>query len=215
MKYTNNRFYKAWASMPAQADITRSWNARQIAAANASKIRTLSKQVYRNRGELKVKHNQMVSTTMPNASAATLELTLVEQGDDIYHREGNHIYCKGFNINMLCSAHDIDAYVVLSKNGTTPSYGDFQNRVGGFLYATQRSEFVVLGTLRTNGTFSFTPGDTIASQRSIRKKIHIPTFYNGVASGTGVRNRIFILVKNDTGVVQGYTVTVELFFRDN
>lgn len=201
--------------MPAQADITRAWNAKQIAAANASKIKTLSRQVYRNRGELKCKHNQMLSTTMPNGTASTLELTLVEQGDDVYQRTGNHIYIKGFNISGYVQHPNADIYVVLSKNGTTPSYGDFQNRVGGFLYATQRSEFVVLATITPRTTFLSIPsGATFNSTVRYGKRVNVSTFYNGVASGTGVRNRIFLVVKNDSGTVLSFGLNVELFFRD-
>ena len=157
----------------------------------------------------------MVSSTMPDASAATLELTLVEQGDDVYHRHANHIYCKGCNISGYVQHPNADVYLVLSKNGTVPSYGDFQNRVGGFLYATQRSEFVVLGTLAPKNTFLAGTASGFNNTVRFSKRFNISTFYNGTASGTGVRNRIYLVVKNDTGGVLSYGLNCELFFRDN
>lgn len=210
----NNRLFNAWNSMPYQADITRAWNAKQIAAANSTKIKSLSKQVYRNRGELKVKHGTITTTTMPTATASTVELTLIQQGSDVYQREGNHIYVKGFNISGFVTEGGMDVYVVLSKNGAVPSYGQFQNRVGGFLYANDRSEFTVLATWKNTSFTNYTTGDNFIQYIRMSRRINLSTWYNGPATGNGVRNRIFLLVKNDTGATQGYQLNCELFYRD-
>lgn len=215
-KYRNNRLFKAWASMPSQSAITSSWNARQIAAANSRRIAKLSKQVYRNMGEMKVKHVSLISSTMPNASTVVQELTLIAQGDDCFDREANHVFVKGLKIRGITSNPNLDVYVVLSKNGTAPSYGDYQNRVGGFLYAPRRNEFTVLATIRpNNSTLAYPAGAFYNCNVNFNMKFNTSTYYNGSASGNGVRNKIYLVIKNDTGSVQGYELCSELYFRDN
>lgn len=201
--------------MPYQADITKAYNSKLLAISNAKKIQSLSTQVYRNRGELKVKHGSVTSASMTTGSLGVLEMTLIAQGNDVYDRDGNHINCFGCNVSGYISNPLADVYIVLSKNGVVPSYGDFQNTVGGFLYAPQREEFRVLGIVKNFNSTHIAPTSSGATTPIFTKKtFRIPTYYNGSAAGNGVRNRIYLVIKNDTGSTIDHSLNVELYFRD-
>lgn len=204
-KYYNNRLFKAWASMPSQSAITAGWNARQIAAANSRRISQLSKQVRRNTSETKCVQNSWISSTLADGAATVIELTSIAQGDDSFHRDGNVIHITGIDIRGHIVDRHLDIYFILAPNGATPNYGSFMNRQGGFLYSTERNNFKVIKWIHNfngNGDISFS------------RKLNIPVYYNGSASGNGVRNRMYLVIKNDTGFTSGGQLVTQLWFKD-
>lgn len=202
------KFNNAYNSMPYQADITKAYNAKLLASHNAKNIERLSRQVRRNTPELKCVHNHIDNTAIVSGAAAVKEITLIGQGNDVYQREGNHISLVGLNVRGYKTGDNIDVYIVLSRNGVVPSYGDFLNFPKGYLYTNQREEFRVLAYLHNYG------GGSAPGFEKHLKLRNIPVYYNGTATGNGVRNRLYVLIKNDTGAVGGGAVFCELYFRD-
>lgn len=200
--------------MPYQADITRAYNTKLLAAHNAKNIQRLSRQVRQNRGELKCVHNDHFAATQADSTISYKEFTLVEQGTNNYQRDGNHMVVTSLRLRGYVSSPHIDVYVVLAKNGITPSYGDFQPFSGGFVYTSGRNDFKVLAYVRNYSAVPTSIMTSIPLSRTIKFRKGLNVWYNGSATGNGVRNKIFLVVKNNTGAVCNTGFTMELNFRD-
>lgn len=202
--------------MPYQSDITASWNARQIALANSRKITTLTRRVKKAEGELKCYHIDASfegASSVPNAAIGFQEVSLISQGDGAHQRDGNVCHIKSITVRGFMSAPHLDVYLVQSLNGQTPQYSNYTAAPYGYLLTDQRYEFRVLKYLKNWGTGWDAPSSYPLQHTTAYRVLNIPIYFQGTST-QGIRNTLYLVVKNNTGALQSARFQIEVKFKD-
>lgn len=179
---------------------------KSLAKQNAYKINKLYKQVKINTAELHL-FQSGGSLAIPTLTATAIELTAIGTGDDLSQRSGRQIRVRGINCRTHTENINIDVYLILSPTGQgAPAITDFVASVGGHLNSTVKDDYKELAYFRNaNASNSF--------YNMLNKKFNIITKYNGATSGTGIKNRIYLVFVNRGGVSYNVDYSVKMYFN--
>lgn len=174
---------------------------------NSKDIKVMKRQVYQNRGELKVK--QVANTLTSTAGTLNaIDVTAIAQGDDTGDRDGRRVHVVGWTIRGKTSNRDVSPIVVLSKAGIPPAFSNFTSTINGLLTPAAKAEFQELQYLlpkQNTNHFYFTK----------RYKRGIQVYYSGSAAATGVRNTIYLCFHNGSTGSGAVEYTINVYYRDS
>lgn len=174
----------------------------------ARKVAALDRKVRQNRGEQKIKQISAQGTLFPNNSILQFELTSISSGDGIADRDGFQISVDSIRVRGHSSSNKVDWYLIQVVNDSILIYSDFAGVIGGGIDSNHKHEFKELKYFRS---FNTTSGNV---QTFHKFKFPLTVSYNAT-SATPVRNRIFLVLKNNTGAqVSNYDYFAEMLYRD-
>jgi len=197
--------------MPMTRKITWDAPAPKRARTNATEIARIKRTLGERKPEMKSRANG-VSGTLANGAFAQIEVTDIAQGNAGLERDGTVI--KLHRVDYTAFAREtgtanpiagIDVYLVTSKDANVPAYGDFLTLVGGTVNKNEFTTWVqdVVGGSNNGvvqGAHSF----------QFPMKIH----YGGSASDSGIRNRTFLCMKNNTGTAVSHQLAFRSWYTD-
>jgi len=169
----------------------------------------LLRQIYRNRGELKVKQFNDASVSVAANAVETVELTNLTQGDDSDERIGRKIRGVGFKIRGRINDRSLDMYIVISTGGITPAFSYWNDVQGGLMTDNTHYEFREIADLKNYSTTS----NHFATSR--RWKKGITTYYTGSAGTSGIKNKVFLVFVNTTGAAITAEYSINYYYRDH
>lgn len=137
-----------------------------------------------------------------------IDITAMAQGDDWAARTGRRIRGMRLWIRSVASSRNLDAFVVKSLDGTTPTASDFGAYMeSGIADASKPNfkEILNLKNYRTTSAHTF---------RNLNLR-GLLTHYSGSGSGTVARNALFLVIRNlDTGTTHTLNGEINFYFRD-
>lgn len=137
-----------------------------------------------------------------------VELSGIAEGNGPDQREGNHIKITRVEIRGYM-ATAMDAYIIQGHTTTVPAYADFNAVAGG-----------ALAPINNNTKFTewkyFSGIQMSNNLRSyyVRFPYGLKCKYNGTASTNCVDNRLFLVIKNETGFDDLAELTVRVWYLD-
>jgi len=152
------------------------------------------------------------AATHLNGTAMVYEVTNLSQGNEGFGRDGLQVKFHRIFYSVVAYATGtqqpvagVDVYLVTGKNDTAPAYGDFIAYPGGTVNKAEYSTWKqhIIGG-ENNGCVQ------AAHHFQYPMKIH----YIGSASTSCIRNRTYIVVKNNTGVSVDIKVSSRVWFTD-
>ena len=153
------------------------------------------------------KHRDITLTNaaLADGNISLTELTAIAQGDGVADREGAEIRVSKIEFCGSTNTAGVDIYFISPKMNNAPAYGDFQSVTGGYANADafmtwHKTISDKNGGLSSNGYHKF----------RYPLKIH----YSGSASTGGQRNRIWMVVKNDTGAAISHEYAARIWYSD-
>lgn len=171
----------------------------------AKRLRRIERQVYRNRPEMKHRDVTLTSAALADGSINLTELTAIAQGDGVADRDGAVIRVFRVEACGRVNTSGVDVYFVTPKMNNAPTYGDFQSVTGGFCNA---DSFVTWYKHITDCK------QNSSSQFFYKFKYPIKIHYAGSASTAGQRNRVWFVVKNDTGGAVAFEFALRIWYTD-
>ncbi|WP_219929644.1 hypothetical protein, partial [Achromobacter pulmonis] len=155
--------------------------------------------------EMKHRDITLSNSALADAAISLTELTAIAQGDGVADREGASIRVHRIEVCGSTNRDATDLYFVSPKMNNAPTYGDFLSVTGGFV---NRDAFILWWKQIT----STTGGNSTDAAYSFRfpMKIH----YSGSSSTSGQRNRIWFVVKNDTGGAISFEYALRIWYTD-
>jgi len=152
------------------------------------------------------------SETKLNGTVKVYEVTDIAAGDEGYARDGLQIKLHRVFYTITAYATGtqnpvagVDAYLITSKNDTAPAYGDFISYIGG---TVNKNEF---STWKQHVIGGDNHGIIQGSHHfQFPMKIH----FSGNASTSCLRNRTYIVVKNNTGASVDVQIASRVWFTD-
>lgn len=177
----------------------------EAAAPLAKRMRRVERIQRMRRPEMKHRDTTLVGSLVADGSIGLTELTAIAQGDGVADREGASIRVYRIEVRGITSVAGTDFYFVSPKMNNAPTYGDFQSVPGGFInrdaFTLWYKKIIGLqGNFVIDGYFRF----------RFPMKVH----YSGSASTAGQRNRIWAVVKNDTGGNINYEFALRIWYTD-
>lgn len=180
----------------------------ELAKANAYKIQRLSKQVRLNTGELHCLSNNS-GYSLPALFLQGIELTAIGTGDDLSHRSGRSVRIRGVNIRIYTAVpDDIDAYLIRAPHGTGfPAITDFAGTRGGHLLDVVKDDYKEIHYFKSYGASD-------SKFNKYNRRFNFIVKYNGATSGTGVQNRLYlILINRNTSATANVEVSWKCYFN--
>ena len=174
---------------------------------NKHEIQKIKRTLAERKPEMKTT-NGGVQGSLATGGITVIEVTDIAQGDTSFTRDGvlikmHRIEYTAFAViaSTVNPAAGVDAYLVSSKGSDAPTYGDFVAFVGGTL---NQNEFVTwrqhcVGDMENQGVIQH------AYSFQFPMKVH----YGGSTGTSGIRNRVWLVVKNNIAS----TVNVQLSYR--
>lgn len=173
------------------------------------KVYALERQARLMRPETKMKADCADLATLAGGAFSLFELTNVFSGSGEFQRIGNQISVTGVDIRVWMSTSRVQAWLVLSINGTVPGTTDFEACRGGHIQALKKEDFKELGFFQNYGS---TNQDT-----NIKRTFNPPirTEYLNTGGGDGCRNRIFLCLKNiDASSTHSFSFSYRMYYKD-
>lgn len=172
------------------------------------RLKRVENQVRRNKPETKYKQFALTQSTFADGTIELVELTNFAQGDDVSEREGNHVTIRRVEVRGYLGFGFLHGYIVQGHTTTLPTYATFQNVDGGSIVPIE------------NNT-RFTEWLYFNSQKLYDKASIVQTFkyglkakYNGSLGTSCVDNRLWLVVKNDTGSAESVRLSVRVWYTD-
>lgn len=164
-------------------------------SANAAKIQTLEKVVYRrNFGEIKTLTGHLPSTQVVNGGSNVQILTGIATGPNQGQRIGNELRVRSIEIAGDVGNFGVDIYLVQSRTGNPPTIANFTPTYGGMLtQGTSQEHFAIVAqALNTDNTSAIF---------RMKKSYSIPmkVSYTGPTATELSTNHLYVVVINRTG----------------
>lgn len=196
--------------MLVQSDYVRTKKGTMRKKSLKQKVYALERAVKQNRPETKMRADCNDLATLGGASSAVIELTNITSGSgELAQRIGNQINITGIDIRVWVSTSRVQAWLVLSVNGTVPAGTDFESCRGGHILALRKEDYKELGFFQNYGSTN--------QDCSIRRSFNPPirTEFLNTGGGDGCRNRIFLVFKNaDATSTHSYSYSYRMYYRD-
>lgn len=179
---------------------------RGTMAVSNKRIRRLERQVAANRPEMKSVASYQASTAVATGAIGYKSLSIINQGDGSSQRIGST--CKLWRMELRGQIDPLlDIYLIQSKDGSVPTYSDFDAYGSGFV-DSENNNFVEWKFLRVK------PDQTTNCPWRITQKFNGMKMEFQNAGGTPFRNSFWLVIKNDSGASLNYTVQVKKWFTD-
>lgn len=174
------------------------------------KVYALERQVRIHKPELKMRSDCADLATLGGSAFAITELTNITAGaGELAQRVGNQILITGIDIRVWVSTSRVQAWLVLSINGTVPATSDFEACRGGHILGLRKEDYKELAFFQNYGSTN----QDCSVKRSFNPPIR--TEFLNTGGGDGCRNRIFLVFKNvDASSTHSYSYSYRLYYRD-
>lgn len=172
------------------------------------KVYALERAMKQNRPETKMRADCADNVSLTSLATSILEVTNIASGAGEFQRVGNQINLTGIDIRVWTSTSRVQAWLVLSINGTVPVDTDFEACRGGHIQALKKEDFKELGFFQNYGSTN--------QDCSIRRSFNPPirAEYLNTGGGDGCRNRIFLVFKNLDATTHLYSYSYRIYFKD-
>lgn len=170
-------------------------------------LSALRRQVRLNRGELKEK--SFYGSVSPIAASATvIELTQIPHGDNFNERIGQHIKLMGYKVRCSNGNSVMDDYIILSPTGQVPTYASFNPYVDSHLTrVANHHDFKELKFMKNNHGSGYV-------HTTRRFKNGMPVTYSTDSDLSCIRNRLFLVMKNDGTSTHNVQYNVVVYYYD-
>lgn len=162
-------------------------------ASNAKRLRTLARQVARNKGELKCRDIEFTTTVSATTGFVVYEFSAIGQGDNIGQRDANRVTIAGLSVRWRSVYNYCDGYITLSPHGTDIATTDFQGIKEAYLNNTAASDHKILHKFISFNNGEGTPTNFAYKRRF---KTPIPVHYNATTSNACVQNKMKLVFRN-------------------
>lgn len=170
-----------------------------------TRVRRVERIQRMNKPEMKHRDTTLTAAALADGNITLTELTAIAQGSGVADREGASIRIHRVEMRGLTDTSGTDLYLVSPKMNNAPTYGDFQGVTGGFI---NRDAFIMWWK-----QISDTHGG-LATDAFKAFKYPMKVHYSGAASTGGQRNRIWYVVKNDTGGPIAVEYALRIWYTD-
>lgn len=160
--------------------------------------------------EMKYKDYALTNATFNTGSIIFSDLTAIGEGDSRDDRTGrlikfHRVEFRGGPKSGSGVGTGFDVYLTTSRNATLPVYGDYGGRLGGFATADDMHvwEYHLTGSNQD-------PNLHFAYSWKYPMKIH----YEGAGTTQCVRNRTFLVIKNDVGATADFAGSIRIWYTD-
>lgn len=181
-------------------------NMKPTVYSNSTKIKYLARRVRNNSPELKQLNLTADVQALADGAVHVEELTAIAEGDGSDNREGLRALIKGINIRVHTTNRNADIYIIKSDGVNVPNYGDFHGVIGGHLKRTSDSVFHEIAHLHNYGSIN----ERVKYNK--RFKYSMSVRYTGAASTTATFNKLYLVIKNDTGASLNYSFSSKTYF---
>ena len=173
----------------------------------AKRVKHVEAQVKKNRPEMKSNAYTKVSAAVGTGAVGVWELSALSQGEEASKRVGN--VCRLYRLEVRGQVDPLlDCYIIQSKNATVPAVANFGLGPGGFVDDDNNNfvewkHFRVRPDQATNCPFKV-----------------VQFFRNGYtlefagAAGSPLRNRLYFVVRNNSGASLNYAISYKLWYTD-
>lgn len=179
----------------------------KAAAPLAKRVKTLEYKVAARTPETKMQILSF-SGTIADGAAQVLEFTAVAEGTGANERLGNKIRILRIETRGDLGADNVDMYFIQCHTTTAPAYANFASYQGGH---------ITIDSTNTRFTeWNYTNGRKFSDNAGMRRvfTLGMNSKFNGSASTSCVDNRLFVVVKNDTGSTQTCEFVGRMWFTD-
>lgn len=159
--------------------------------------------------EMKMQDFNYVNATLADGALATIvELTAIAEGTGVNERIGNRIKIHRIEVRGTLGAENVDAYIIQGHTTTAPVYANF--------YAYQGSHLLADDSHTKFTEWRYINGRTFIDRSGLRHRFPIgyTAKYNANLSTSCVDNRLWFVVKNDTGAAVSVEYSLRVWFTD-
>jgi len=197
--------------MPITRKITWDAPAAKRPRTNANEIAKIKRTLGERKPEMKSRGNGVYTNLADGAFVAT-EVTDLAQGSADSERSGTLVKLHrveytafGRETTSASPIAGVDFYLITCKDSNPPAYGDFLGLVGG---TANKNEF----TTWVQDVIGASNHGVIQGAHSFQypMKVH----YGGSASDSGIRNRTYVCIKNNTGTQIAYQLSYRVWYTD-
>ena len=175
-------------------------------ALSNKRLSRLERQVRNNRPEMKWSSLRQAPTAVATGAIGTLSLDSITIGDSHYNRCGSQIKLWRMEIRGQVDPL-LDIYLVQSKDGSAPTYADFDAYPAGFV-DNGNTNLVEWKHIRVK------PDQTTNCPYRIIQKFNGMKVEFSNSASSPVRNAMWLVVKNDSGASLNYTLQRKIWFTD-
>lgn len=180
-------------------------NSKTSVAKRLKRVETIQA---RRKPEMK-KFHVSSSPTLASATATTIDLTNIAQGNGIGDRTANEIRIHRVDIRGNLTTGGVDSYLIQSHTTSFPVYADFYPIQGGHLnIVNQNTKF-------TEWKYYKNYSGTNSNMRiSHSFKYPMKVKFNAATGTSAVDNRLSLVMKNDTAASAAVQVSCVVYYTD-
>jgi len=158
--------------------------------------------------EMKYVLHSISTAALADASVITTELTSIAQGNAADEREGNHVKFVRVEVRGYMDSK-LDGYLIQCHTTTAPAYANFNGVAGGALAVIDNNTKFTEWKHFTGSTLT-----NIYDRISQRFRFGFKAKYNGTAATNCVDNRLYLVIKNNTGAAGEVRLTIRCWYTD-
>jgi len=143
------------------------------------------------------------TNSLTSASVSVFNITQIAQGDSSSQREGKQVRVRHVSIRGVQTTFGFSYRLIVSRDGTAPTYADFAPYAGGGIQASSQSRFYELGYSLPASGYPI----------MIQRKMNLVVKYNG-GTTSAVDNAVFLVIHNPTGTSGIPNVTAQVTYTD-
>jgi len=178
----------------------------------SNEISKIKRTLAERKPEMKAQGNATTGSCL-NGAIAQIELSAIAEGDEGYARDGLQVKLHRIFYTASCylsgttnPVAGLDAYLVSVKDTSTPAYADFVAARGGTI---NKNTFITWHQHITGGEQN---NAVIQNAHSFQypMKLH----FDGPASTTCIKNKTYLIIKNNTGSTVDYHLSYRIWYTD-
>ena len=177
-----------------------------------AKVQRIQRTLAERKPEMKAQGNATTGSCL-NGAVALIELSAIAEGDEGYARDGLQVKLHRVFYTAACylagttnPVAGLDAYLVSVKDTSTPVYADFVAARGGTI---NKNTFVTWHQHITGGE-----QNNAIVQNSHSFQFPMKLHFDGPASTTCIKNKTYLVIKNNTGSTVDYHLSYRIWYTD-